>query len=109
MKTSYTYLPNLLDQIPDIPDDSIVSRTIYSDPHVKAILFAFAAGQELSEHTAAQAALLHFLEGEADLTLGDETMPAQKGTWVQMSAHLPHSLTAKTRTVMLLLLMKPTN
>jgi quercetin dioxygenase-like cupin family protein len=103
---SYTYLNDLLDQVPDIPQDSIISRTLYSDDQLKTILFAFAPGQELSEHTAAQTAILHFVQGEADLTLGEDTMSAQAGTWVHMPPHLPHSIVAKTSVVMLLLIVK---
>jgi quercetin dioxygenase-like cupin family protein len=106
MSFNYTYLANLVEQIPEIPPDSIVSRTFYSDEQIKAILFGFAAGQELSEHTSAQIAILHFVQGEADLTLGDQMMTAQAGTWVHMPPHLPHSIVAKTPVVMLLLLLK---
>lgn len=106
MPLPYTYLSNLLDQVPDIPADSIISRTLYSDDQLKTILFAFAPGQELSEHTAAQTAILHFVQGEADLTLGEDTMPAQAGTWVHMPPHLPHSIVARTPVVMLLLMIK---
>ena len=106
MTTDYTYLPNLSDLVPDIPADSILSRTFYTDNEVKAILFSFAAGQELSEHTASQPAILHFLHGEADLTLGDDAMEAQAGTWVHMPPNLAHSIVAKTPLVMLLLLMQ---
>lgn len=108
MEVTYTYIPDLQEKIPDIPDDSIVSRTVYSDSQVKAVLFGFAAGQELSEHTAAQTATLHFLQGEADLRLGDDTMTVQAGTWVHMPPHLPHSIVAKTPVLMLLLLIKST-
>ncbi len=106
MSTDYTYLSNLSDLLPDIPADSILSRTFYTDDHVKVMLFGFAAGQELSEHTASQPAILHFLEGEAHLTLGDDTMDAGPGTWVHMPPQLSHSILAKTPVVMLLLLFK---
>ncbi len=109
MSTDHTYISNLSELVPDIPADSIVSRTFYSDEGVKAILFGFATGQELSEHTASQPAVLHFLEGEADLTLGDDAMEAQAGTWVHMPAQLPHSIVAKTPVTMLLLLLTNNN
>lgn len=107
MDKDYTYIPNLLEQVPEIPPDSIVSRTIYSDAQVKVILFAFAAGQELSEHTSSQTAVLHFVQGEADLTLGEDGMTAQAGTWVHMPPYLPHSIVAQTPVLMLLLMSKP--
>ena len=106
MSADYTHIPDISDLVTDIPDDSIVSRTFYTDDRVKAILFGFAAGQELSEHTASQPAVLHFLQGEADLTLGEDEMQAQAGTWVHMPPNLPHSVEAKTPVVMLLLLMQ---
>jgi quercetin dioxygenase-like cupin family protein len=109
MAQPYTYILNLAEQTQNIPEDSILSRTIYSDPHLKAILFTFAAGQELSEHTSAQTAVLHFVEGEADLMLGEDKLTAQAGTWVHMPPRLPHSITAKTPVTMLLLMYKTTS
>lgn len=94
---------DLLAQLPDVPPpDSIISRTFYSDERMKAILFGFAAGQELSEHTAARPAILHFLQGQARLTLGDHVTSAGPGTWVHMPPHLPHSIYAETAVAMLL-------
>ncbi len=102
----YTYWANLIDLVPDVPADSILSRTVYEDSHLKAILFGFAAGQELSEHTSTYTALLHFLRGEAHLTLGGDALEAAAGTWVRMEPRLPHSIVAKTPVVMLLLMLK---
>ena len=102
MTPSY-YLTHLLDEAAtDIPADSILSRTIHSDGGAKTILFTFAAGQELSEHTASKTAILFFIEGQAELTLGPDRHAAQAGTWVQMPPHLPHSIKATSRVVMLL-------
>ncbi len=77
MSTEHFLIDDLLAQLPEIPPDSIVSRTFYSDDRLKAIIFGFAAGQELSEHTG-------------------------PGTWVHMQPHLPHSIYAETAVVMLL-------
>ncbi len=101
----YTFFNDLVEQINEIPADSIISRTIYSDDGIKAILFGFAAGQELSEHTASKPAILHFIQGEAKLTLGEEAMQAQAGTWVHMPPNLPHSVYAESEVLMLLLLL----
>ncbi len=105
MSNQYSYHHNLIDLLPEIPADSIVSRTFYEDDQLKGILFGFAPGQELSEHTAARPAILHFIEGEALLTLGDDEQSAGPGTWVHMVPHLPHSVVAETTLVMLLLLL----
>lgn len=106
MNLDYTYIASLAEQIKDIPPDSIVSRTFYSDEKMKGILFGFAAGQELSEHTSSQTALIHIIQGEADLTLGSDSRPAQVGTWVHMPPQLPHRVVAKTPVLMLLLMFK---
>jgi quercetin dioxygenase-like cupin family protein len=104
MTSPYTLIPNLSEQ--DIPADGILSRTIYNDDQLKAVVFAFAPGQELSEHTASMPAIIHIVKGEAVLTLGDDTIEARAGTWVHMPAQLRHSLRARTPMVMLLLLLR---
>ncbi len=88
------------------PEKGILSRTLFNDDRLKAVAFGFAQGEELSEHTASMPAVLHFLQGEATLTLGDDTVEARPGTWAHMPAGLRHSIRAKTPVVMLLLLLK---
>jgi quercetin dioxygenase-like cupin family protein len=102
----YKYIESISTQLPKVPPDSIISQTLYQDERIKAVLFSFAPGQELSEHTASMSAILHILEGEGHLTLGKDQYNASPGTWVHMTPHLPHSLHAQTRVVMLLLLLK---
>jgi quercetin dioxygenase-like cupin family protein len=70
------------------------------------VLFGFAQGEELSEHTAPMPALLHFLQGDAAVTLGGNRHAAAAGTWVHIAKGLRHSIQAKTPVVMLLLLLK---
>jgi quercetin dioxygenase-like cupin family protein len=88
------------------PETGILSRTLFNDDRLKVVLFGFAPGEELSEHTSSMPAILHFLQGEAMVTLGDATQEARLGTWVHMPKGLQHSIQAKTPVVMLLLLMK---
>ena len=102
----YTFIPDVRSAAPDVPPDSILSRTVYVDDIVKVTAFTFAAGQELSEHTASRPAILHFLDGEARLTLGKDTMRATAGSWAHMTANLVHSIRAETPVSMLLLLLK---
>jgi quercetin dioxygenase-like cupin family protein len=89
----------------EIAPDTIVSRTILNKPDVRIILFGFAPGQELSEHTAARSAVLHFLRGSARLTLGGEKQQAEPGAVVHMPPHMPHSVFAESETIMLLYLI----
>jgi quercetin dioxygenase-like cupin family protein len=106
MTEKYDFIGDITKLAPEIPPDSIISRTFHEDERLKMILFGFAEGQELSEHTASQPAILLFLEGEADLKLGEDEHQAHSGTWVRMPARLPHRIMAKAKTIMLLVLYK---
>jgi quercetin dioxygenase-like cupin family protein len=103
--TPYIHILDLAKEA-EPPADGILSRTIYQDDHLKAVVFGFAQGQELSEHTAAKPAMLFFVRGEGALGLGDDILEAQPGTWVHMPAGLKHSIKATTPVVMLLVLLK---
>ena len=105
MTQDYTFFPDLANQLPELPPESILSRSLLNASEVKVTLFRFAPGQELTEHTAASPAILHFIAGKAALTLGGDEKNAQPGSWVYMPARLPHALVAKTEVVMLLLLL----
>jgi quercetin dioxygenase-like cupin family protein len=106
MADAYRFFDELTHEMTDIPADGIVSRTLYADDQIKVVLFGFAPGQELSEHTASVPATLDFRRGEAELTLGADMHPARAGTFVHMDAGLPHSVRATTSVVLLLTLLK---
>jgi quercetin dioxygenase-like cupin family protein len=88
------------------PENGILSRTVFQDEHVKAVVFGFDSGQSLSEHTSSRPAILHLLSGRARITLGAEQVDAQAGTWIHMPPKLPHAVQAEEPTVMLLLLLR---
>jgi quercetin dioxygenase-like cupin family protein len=90
-----------------LPDRGIHSQTLSDQDGVELVLFGFAAGEALSEHTSARPAIIHILSGEADLTAGTETHQAVAGTWLRMPARLPHSVLARTPLVMALYLLPP--
>jgi quercetin dioxygenase-like cupin family protein len=105
MTTPYTIFHDI-DDPSKAPAEGTLSRTLHQDQQLKAVLFNFAADQELSEHTASTPAIMHFLSGEANLTLGADRVSAKAGTWIHMPAQLPHSIQATTAVTMLLLLLK---
>ena len=105
MSSNYTHVVDLASEVQP-PDNGILTHTLFNEDDVKAVIFGFGQGEELSEHTASMPAILHFIEGEAILTLGDETVDARRGTWIHMAKDLKHSVQAKTPVVMLLLLLK---
>jgi quercetin dioxygenase-like cupin family protein len=89
-----------------VPDNGVLSRTLFNDDSLKVIAFGFSAGQELSPHTAPMAAVLQFVKGEAELTLGSEKKNVGAGALVHMAPGLSHGIVAKTPLVMLLLMLK---
>lgn len=106
MSETYNLYANLLEMAPDVPEDSILSRTFYKDERLSAVLFSFAAGEELSEHTSTFPAIIQILSGRARLKLGDDESIVETGAWARMSPHLPHTVVAETPVVMLLLMLR---
>jgi len=105
MDRNYQLIDDLIATM-EIPEDGILTRTLHDDENLKVILFGFSPGQELSEHTAAMPAVMHFLQGEADITLENDQKTVTAGAWVHMSANMPHSVHAKTPVAMLLSMLK---
>jgi len=102
---NYTFLENVEAEVP-VPENGILSRTLFNDDSLKVVAFGFSAGQELSPHTAPMAAILYFVKGEAEVSLGGEKSTAHAGTLVHMPPQLPHGIVARTPLVMLLLMFK---
>lgn len=75
-------------------EGSVVSRTLIKKGAGTVTLFAFAAGEGLSEHTAPFDALVHIIEGEAEVTVGDENRIVSAGQMIILPANEPHALHA---------------
>ncbi len=105
MSANYTLIHDVAAQ-QEIPADGILTRAIINTDAVKAVLFTFAAGQELSEHTASMPAILHFVSGRARVRLGVDEHTLNAGAWVHMPANLKHSIHAETPVTMMLTLIK---
>lgn len=85
----------------------IVSRTILRTPSLRLVLFGFAKGQGLTEHTSAQDATIQILTGECEFTLAGRTHPLKAGDLLFMPARLPHAVRASAQFSMLLTLSQP--
>ena len=103
--SSYSFTQNILSEI-QVPPKGILSHTLYNDERVKIILFGFAAGEELTAHTAPMPAMIQILSGEVTLTLGSDRCEAGPGCLVHMEPHLTHSVAAKAPAMVLLTLLK---
>ncbi len=87
-------------------DNGIVSRTVFRSPHCRVVLFGFAEGQELSEHTSTQHALVQILSGECDFTLAGQPHSLKAGDLLYMPPNLPHAAIA-TKPFSMLLTLTP--
>jgi quercetin dioxygenase-like cupin family protein len=85
---------------------AIVSRTLSKGKAGTLTVFAFDAGQELSEHSAPFDAYVQVLDGTATLTIGGKPVKATTGALVLMPATIPHGVRADTRMKMLLTMLK---
>ncbi|HEX8939228.1 MAG TPA: cupin domain-containing protein [Candidatus Limnocylindrales bacterium] len=104
MTSPFTLYPDLLAEAPT-PPRGILSQTLSDEAGVELVLFAFAPGERLSEHTSARPAIVHVLSGEGELTVGGERHAARPGLWLRMAAGVAHSLEAATPLVMALYLL----
>lgn len=86
--------------------DNVVSREIIRRKNGTVTVFAFDAGQGLSEHTAPFDALVQVLEGSVEIRIGGRPYLLKAGQMIVMPEDRPHSLKALTRFKMMLTMIK---
>jgi quercetin dioxygenase-like cupin family protein len=86
--------------------DGIASRIIAKASGGNVTLFAFDAGQGLTEHSSPFEALVLVLEGACTLTIGGTSVRAVPGTIVRMPANVPHAVDAVEATRFLLVMLR---
>ena len=84
----------------------IASRVLAKTAGGNVTLFAFDAGEGLSEHTAPFDAIVLVIHGSLVLTIGGERVEATPGTIVRMPAHVPHAVDAASPSRMLLIMLR---
>ncbi|MBE0617016.1 MAG: cupin domain-containing protein [Proteobacteria bacterium] len=87
-------------------EGAVVSKTLLDKKAGTLTLFAFDAGQGLSEHTVPYDATVEILDGEAVITIAGEDVRARAGDLVIMPAQVPHALRAAQRFKMLLIMIR---
>jgi quercetin dioxygenase-like cupin family protein len=100
--------PLTLTDLVDYQEGRVVSRTFLQTNVTSLTLFAFDKGEGLSTHTAAGDAFVQILDGEALITIGGKDVTVKAGEVVVMPANVPHSLQARERFKMLLVVVKGT-
>lgn len=95
----------LIDQI-GYQDGAVVSKTLLKKEAGTVTLFAFDAGQELSEHTVPHDALAYLLDGEAEIRIAGRPHHLVRGDLLLMPAGQPHAVRATGRFKMLLTMIR---
>jgi len=87
-------------------DQAVVSKTLIDKKTGTVTLFAFDAGQGLSEHTAPFDAMVQVLDGQADITISGQPFVVKQGEMIVMPAGAPHALKATVRFKMMLTMIR---
>jgi len=103
---TYIAIANIATAV-SIQSGAVVSKAVHLDEIVNVTVFGFDAGQELTEHRAARAALVQVITGRLRFTADGEEIDAGPGFWLHMAANTPHSLVATEPTIMFLTLLRP--
>jgi quercetin dioxygenase-like cupin family protein len=90
----------------DYSSGSIVSKTLLNKKTGTLTLFAFDAGQGLSEHTSPYDATVYILDGEGTITIDGEIKKVKAGQMIIMPANIPHDVQAEERFKMLLIMIR---
>lgn len=83
----------------------VVSRTLAQGKPLSLTLFAFDKGEEISSHSSGGDALVYILDGQAEITVGDEVFSLKEGETIVMPAGIPHALLAQEKFKMLLVVV----
>ena len=84
----------------------IASRVLAKTAAGNLTMFAFDAGQGLTEHTSSFEAFVLVVEGTLTLTVGGVPVAAAAGTMVRMPANIPHAVDAVEPARMLLIMLR---
>lgn len=103
---SHTTIEDLAAEV-QIQPGSVVSKVIHRDDTANVTVFAFDAGEELTEHTSSRAAIVQVLSGRLTFTVDGDELDAGPGFWLHMAPEAPHALVAREPTIMLLTMLKP--
>lgn len=103
---SFLEQAQILKNLADFQEGSVVSRTIIDKTTGTVTFFAFDKGQGLSEHTAPYGALIYIIEGATEITIGGKPNNLVEGEMIIMPANIPHSLKAVEKFKMLLIMIR---
>lgn len=95
-----------IDRLVDYQTGAIVSKEILRKPTGTVTVFAFDAGQGLSEHTSPYDALVQVVEGEGEFIIGGVSHIVKTGEMIIMPANIPHAVRANAPFKMMLIMIR---
>ena len=87
-------------------EGQVISRTISQTPTVSISLFSLDKGEGISSHITPGDAMVQVLDGEVEITIGNEIFNVKAGETIIMPSNVPHGLEARVRFQMLLTVIK---
>jgi quercetin dioxygenase-like cupin family protein len=106
MNTSRIDEPALLAELVEYQDGSVVSQTLVKERAGTVTVFAFDAGEGLSEHAAPFDALLYVVDGRANVRVAGTEHAMSAGAIIRLPAGIPHAVQAIERFKMLLVMIR---
>ena len=101
---AHTLISNPASEV-TIQAGAVVSKVVHRGGGLNVTMFAFDAGEQLTEHQASRTAVVQVLSGRLRFTVDAEELDLNAGSWLHMTPGAPHALTATEPTVMLLTLI----
>ena len=95
-----------LSTLVDYQDGAVVSKTLIKEPKGTVTVFSFDQGQEFSEHTVPHDALVHLIDGEAEITISGKPHRLEQGQMILMPGGQPHAVKATQRFKMILTMIR---
>ena len=96
----------VLSELVDYQDGAVVSKTVVKKNTGSVTVFAFDAGQSLSEHTVPHDALVQVVDGRAEITIAGVVHDVDTGEIIMMPANQPHAVRAEQRFKMVLTMIR---
>lgn len=98
-------IPALTDEI-EVHAGATVSKVLIKDGPVRVVLFAFDAGEELTEHTAALPVVIQMVSGSVTISASGEQHRLTTDGWLWLDANEPHTVVADEPARMLLSMLR---
>ena len=97
MKNIETAKALMLSDLVTYQDGQVVSKTLVQNPNVSLTLFSFDKWEEISSHASHGDAMVYVIDGQADVTIGEEKFTVSAGETIVMPAEVPHAVFAPER------------